>query len=63
MLHKGHIGPFSWWLDSGGLWWVRVGAVVLIVKDTRLVSLLFSERMGYVHRIQVGSFSFRLKVG
>jgi hypothetical protein len=42
-----------------GLWWVRVFGYGVHAKDILRNRLLFSEREGLVHRLQIGNWSFR----
>ncbi len=56
--------PIHAYLDPDGIFWCRLpGGVCLSIKDTRRVRLMFTERMGWKRRVQVGPFSVRVLMG
>lgn len=46
---------------GGGLFWVRVGRLVITAKDTRRSPLLFSERMQAYRCLRVGNYYFQIR--
>lgn len=47
-------------VKSDGCFWFRLFGYGLHFKDVRKHSLLFSERNGYVRRVQIGNWSIKI---
>jgi hypothetical protein len=47
------------YFKSRGVWWFRLLGRGVSVKDTKAYPLLFSERNGFVKRIQIGKWSIK----
>lgn len=43
-----------------GMFWFRFFGYGAVIKDTKFHGLLFSERNGYVKRLQIGKYSIKI---